>query len=159
MRSSGSTDRLAAWALAAALMTGACSESSVPGVFGPEVIEETQFAASLGIDLASMTRTASGLYIEDLGVGSGEPARAADVATVTYTGWLSNGSTFDAGTFSFTVGAGHVVPGFDEGVSGMRVGGTRRILIPPSLAYGNTTVGAIPGGSILIFSITLDALD
>ena len=127
--------------------------------FAPEVIEETDFAASLGIDLSAMTRTATGLYIEEIELGTGKTATAGDVATVTYTGQLSNAATFDAGTFSFTLGSGGVIPGFDEGVTGMQVEGTRRIVIPPELGYGNSGSGSIPPGSILIFRIHLDALD
>ena len=127
--------------------------------FSPEVIEETEFAASLGINLSSMTRTASGLYIEEIQLGEGEEASAGDLATVTYTGMLSNAATFDTGTFSFTLGSGGVIQGFDEGVTGMRVGGIRRIVIPPELGYGDTGSGSIPPGSILIFRIQLDALD
>ena len=106
--------------------------------FAPEVFEETDFAPSLGIDLSAMTRTASGLYIEEIELGTGETASAGHVATVTYTGLLSNAEPFDARTFSFTLDSGGVVAGFDEGVTGMRVGGTRRIVIPPELGYGDS---------------------
>ena len=154
MRDQVHTSDLGLYALLVGLLVASCGDP-----FAPEIIEETDFAASLGIDLSKMTRTATGLYIEEIEVGTGRTAGAGDVATVSYTGLLSNAATFAAGTFSFTLGSGGVIPGFDEGVTGMRVGGTRRIVIPPELGYGNSGSGSIPPGSILIFRIHLDALD
>ena len=116
-------------------------------------IEDTEFAASLGINLAAMTRTSSGLYYQDLETGEGEPATGGDAVEVAYTGWLSDGTQFDSGSFTFNLGTGQVVPGFDEGVQGMRVGGVRRIIIPPALGYGSQARGAIPPDSILVFRI------
>ena len=121
---------------------------------GITAIEDTEFAASLGINLAAMTRTSSGLYYEDIETGEGDPATSGDTVEVAYTGWLSDGTQFDSGdSFIFTLGAGRVVPGFDEGVQGMRVGGVRRIIIPPALGYGSQARGAIPPDSILVFRI------
>ena len=120
---------------------------------GPQVIEEVEFASSLGINLASMTRTSSGLYYEDIATGSGDPAAAGHEVEVAYTGWLTDGTTFDSGAFSFVLGAGGVVRGFDEGVTGMRVGGIRRIIIPPALGYGSQGSGPVPPDSIMIFRI------
>lgn len=120
---------------------------------GPQVIEEVEFAPSLGINLASMTRTSSGLYYEDIAMGSGDPAAAGNEVEVAYTGWLTDGTTFDSGAFSFVLGAGQVVRGFDEGVTGMRVGGVRRIIIPPALGYGSRGSGPVPPDSIMIFRI------
>ena len=126
---------------------------------GPEVIEEVEFAASLGINLAAMTKTASGLYYEDIEVGTGERAVAGDSVRVAYTGWLTNGTVFDSGELPFQAGAGRVVPGFDEGVQGMRVGGERRIIIPPALGYGSQESEAVPANSIMIFRIELLEID
>ncbi len=137
--------------IAAATFTASCGED----VAGPEVIEEVEFAASLGIDLAAMTRTASGLYYEDVEPGTGDPAAAGQEATVAYTGWLRDGTVFDSGEFSFRLGLGQVVPGFDEGVVGMRVGGVRRIIIPPALGYGSQGSGPVPPNAIMIFRIQL----
>lgn len=120
---------------------------------GPESIEQAQFAASLGINLANFTRTSSGLYYEDVALGSGEPAAAGQSVRVAYAGWLTNGTQFDSGEFAFLLGAGQVVPGFDEGVQGMRVGGIRRIIIPPELGYGNRGSGPVPPNAIMIFRI------
>ncbi len=120
---------------------------------GITAIEDTEFAASLGINLAAMTRTSSGLYYQDIETGEGEPATSGDAVEVAYTGWLSDGTQFDSGSLTFTLGAGRVVAGFDEGVQGMRVGGVRRIVIPPALGYGSQARGAIPPDSILVFRI------
>ena len=125
---------------------------------GPETIEDANFAASLGINLANMTKTASGLYYEDIEVGDGEPAAAGNDVRVGYSGRLSDGTQFDSGQFPFRLGAGQVVAGFDEGVTGMRVGGIRRILIPPALGYGNRGSGPVPPGAILIFRIELQSI-
>ena len=120
---------------------------------GITAIEDTEFAASLGINLAAMTRTSSGLYYQDIETGEGEPATSGNAVEVAYTGWLSDGTQFDSGSLTFTLGAGRVVAGFDEGVQGMRVGGVRRIVIPPALGYGSQARGAIPPNSILVFRI------
>ena len=125
---------------------------------GPETIEDAEFAASLGINLAAMTRTSSGLYYEDIEEGMGDPAAVGQEARVAYAGWLTNGTEFDRGEFSFTVGAGQVVPGFDEGVRGMRAGGVRRIIIPPALGYGSRGSGSVPPDAIMIFRIELLAI-
>ena len=101
----------------------------------------------------------------DTTVGTGAQAATGKTATVTYTGWLYSatasdhkGSQFDTGTFSFTVGAGQVIPGFDQGVQGMLVGGTRTVLVPASLAYGSSGSGAVPPNSGLVFQITLNSV-
>lgn len=100
----------------------------------------------------------------DLVVGSGTTAALGRSATVSYTGWLysttaadNKGTLFDSGSFSFTLGTG-VIPGFTQGVNGMRVGGTRRVVIPPELGYGSAgSPPRIPGNATLIFEITLTA--
>ncbi|HEY0037132.1 MAG TPA: FKBP-type peptidyl-prolyl cis-trans isomerase [Longimicrobium sp.] len=125
----------------------------------PTSIEDTQFAASLGVDLDAMTRTASGLYYEDKTVGTGAVAQSGKTVGVYYKGSLPNGRVFDSLTsgapLSFRLGAGAVIPGFDEGITGMKVGGKRLMVIPPSLGYGNREVGSIPANSILVFEVTL----
>lgn len=132
---------------------------------GPDApdIATTTFAPSLGIDLTQMTKTATGLYWRDLSVGTGATVTVGVQASVRYTGWLANGTQFDsnvgaASPFRFTVGGGGTIAGFDEGVRGMRVGGQRQIIIPPSLGYGASGQGAIPGNAILVFRIELVAV-
>jgi FKBP-type peptidyl-prolyl cis-trans isomerase FkpA len=109
--------------------------------------------------------TSSGPYSQtDLVVGTGTQAVAGSRTTVGYTGWLydtsktdGKGNQFDSGSsFSFNLGAGSVIKGWDQGVVGMRVGGQRRLIIPPSLAYGNNSPGpGIPPNATLVFDITL----
>ena len=125
----------------------------------PTSIEDTQFASSLGVDLDSMTRTASGMYYTDKTVGTGAVAQSGKTVGVYYKGSLPNGRVFDSlssGTpLPFKLGTGAVIPGFDEGITGMKVGGKRLMVIPPALGYGNQAVGSIPANSILVFEVTL----
>lgn len=120
-------------------------------------IEHTTLAPALNIDLSTMTKT-SGLYYKDLTVGGGTSVVAGQNVSIHYVGNLANGTQFDANNapaapFSFHLGAGEVIPGFDLGVAGMHVGGKRQIIIPPTLGYGGQTVGPIPANSILVFTI------
>jgi FKBP-type peptidyl-prolyl cis-trans isomerase FkpA len=84
---------------------------------------------------------------------------AAGRVTVTYRGWLTNGTEFDSGQFDFLLGNDEVIPGFEGCILGMRVGGTRRLVIPPNRAYGSRASGPIPAGAVLVFEITADALN
>lgn len=123
-------------------------------------ITSTTFAPSLGIELAAMTRTPRGAYLRDLSPGTGDPVAPGQQVAIHYQGSLPNGTPFDANgptdqPFAFRLGAGEVVPGFDEGVAGMRVGGRRQLIIPPALGYGAEANGPIPANSILVFTIEL----
>ena len=100
----------------------------------------------------------------DLRVGTGAEATTGQLATVNYALWLydagaaqNKGRAIDAGQFSFTVGTG-VIPGFSQGVVGMRVGGQRRIVVPPDLGYGAAGRDAIPGNATLVFEVELVSL-
>ncbi|HXF94136.1 MAG TPA: FKBP-type peptidyl-prolyl cis-trans isomerase [Nitrospiraceae bacterium] len=105
--------------------------------------------------------TESGLRYVDLVVGTGRQAELGDTATVHYTGWLENGKQFDSSRdrgepFSFRVGAGRVIKGWDEGVQGMKVGGKRKLIIPPDLGYGARGAGGvIPPNATLTFEVEL----
>lgn len=108
------------------------------------------------------TTTESGLQYFDMTEGDGTVAETGKVVSVHYTGWLTDGTKFDSsldrGTpFTFQLGAGSVIAGWDEGVVGMKVGGSRQLLIPADLAYGETGAGggAIPPGASLLFEIEL----
>jgi FKBP-type peptidyl-prolyl cis-trans isomerase FkpA len=121
---------------------------------------EVTFAPELGIDLSTMTRTSSGLYYQDVEVGTGAEATTGKVVGAYYRGWLPNGTLFDqrqppAEPFRFQLGVGMVIQGWDEGVTGMNVGGVRKLVIPPSLGYGNPPIGIIPGNSVLVFQVNL----
>lgn len=116
----------------------------------------------------SMNTTPSGLQFEDVLEGSGATATAGQHVTVHYTGWLYNNSTkgakFDSSKdrrdpFQFALGAGMVIRGWDEGVQGMKVGGTRLLVIPPELGYGARGAGGvIPPNATLMFEVELLAV-
>ena len=119
-------------------------------------IETTSFSSSLSVDLAQMTEILDGLYVQDLVVGAGEEAQVGSLVRVSYEGWLVDGTRFDGGeNFQFVVGAAQVILGWDRGVEGMLVGGTRKLVIAPQLAYGLCSIGPIPGNSILVFDVQL----
>lgn len=109
----------------------------------------------------STVTTASGLQYEEITVGSGATAQAGQSVTVHYTGWLTNGSKFDSSKdrnepFEFSLGAGEVIRGWDEGVQGMQVGGTRKLTIPAALGYGARGAGGvIPPNATLVFEVEL----
>ncbi len=106
----------------------------------------------------------SGLQVQDLIVGKGAQPKPGDTVIVHYTGWLTNGKKFDSSVdahkpFNFVLGQGRVIKGWDEGVATMRVGGKRKLTIPPDLAYGSKGYpGVIPPDSTLIFEVQLLAI-
>ena len=141
-------------ASALTLAIAACGGSPL----GPDPTD-AEFDASLGIDLAAMTETASGLFVLDVVVGTGAIAAAGDTATVAYEVWLADATPIDSGPgFKFLVGGGAVIAGFDEGVTGMRVGGERTIVIPASLGYGSDGYSTVPGDAVLVYDLSLTAV-
>ena len=108
-----------------------------------------------------MPTTPSGLIIEDVNVGEGAVAAVGQKVTVHYTGWLTNGTKFDSSRdrndpFVFPLGGGRVIKGWDEGVQGMKVGGKRKLTIPPALGYGARGAGGtIPPNATLVFEVEL----
>ena len=122
--------------------------------------ESLTYQKELRVDLTSMTHTPSGLYYTDEQVGSGAEAKAGGHASVHYSGWLVNGEQFDSSLggspLTFGVGNGEVIQGWDEGVTGMKVGGRRKLVIPPALGYGAAgSGGAIPPNATLVFDVEL----
>ena len=116
----------------------------------------------------SITTTESGLQIEEVKLGEGDTAHSGQFVSVHYTGWLHDpaapngrGRKFDSSKdrgqpFSFGLGAGQVIGGWDEGVQGMKIGGTRVLLIPPALGYGTRGAGGvIPPNATLVFEVDL----
>jgi peptidylprolyl isomerase len=125
--------------------------------------EDLTYAPELNVDFTMMTRRASGLWVQDLEAGTGETVAAGDSAYVLYQGWLPNGVRFDAATnpgspAGVVIGVGQLIDGWDEGIPGMKVGGLRRLIIPPHLGYGSSTFGPIPGNSTLVFDVRLQSI-
>jgi FKBP-type peptidyl-prolyl cis-trans isomerase FkpA len=114
---------------------------------------------------AAVVSSPAALTLTDTVVGTGPVAATGTTATVTYTGWLYSatavnfkGRQFDTGTFTFKLGAGSVISGFDQGVAGMKVGGARTILVPSALGYGASGTTGIPANSGLVFEVKLTAV-
>lgn len=140
--------------LLAAVAIPACSQKEVKG---PEKGGEPAPAAIA----ASQVKTASGLAYTDLVVGKGNSPVSGKTVTVHYTGWLTDGKKFDSSVdrgqpFRFRIGAGEVIPGWDEGVMTMKVGGKRKLTIPAELGYGPAGAGGvIPPNATLVFEVEL----
>ena len=150
--------------------TGPVSNES-PGSSSSPVVSPgaDDFNAGAGLPVITLP---DGLKFIDVTVGTGDAAKTGENVTVQYTGWLSTGGTpFDTsrqpGRTAFTVqiGAGQVIPGWDEGIPGMKVGGKRKLIIPPALGYGtqgqtdpNTGAVIIPGNAILVFDVELQGV-
>jgi FKBP-type peptidyl-prolyl cis-trans isomerase len=106
----------------------------------------------------------SELLVEDIAVGTGATATAGQTVIVHYTGWLTSGQKFDSSVdrndpFDFKLGMGRVIPGWDQGVAGMQVGGKRKLTIPPHLGYGEHGAGGvIPPNATLVFEVELLAV-
>jgi FKBP-type peptidyl-prolyl cis-trans isomerase FkpA len=126
-----------------------------PGAAGDQTeIAHTTFDPSLNVHLDSMSRRPTGLYVQDLVAGSGAVAARNKSVVVRYTGWLANGKQFDSGEITVTLGQNKTIRGWEEGLLGMRVGGKRKLVIPPNLAYGNKAQGdAIPPNAVLVFEM------
>jgi FKBP-type peptidyl-prolyl cis-trans isomerase FkpA len=135
---------------------GACTKKE-----GGEVQMPNDAAQSGSAQQAQTNPAATDLKIEDLKVGDGAEAVTGKMVTVHYTGTLTDGKKFDSSLdrnepFTFSLGAGQVIKGWDQGVAGMKVGGKRKLTIPPQLAYGEAGAGdAIPPNSTLVFEVEL----
>ena len=157
-------------ALAASLIVlAACGSDALPASNSPTAATRPSSCAGAPASSDSfaqtvpLTTTADGLHYGDITAGTGAMPQKGQKITVQYTGWLSNGCLFDTSrqagraAFSFVIGATppNVIPGWEEGLLTMRVGGRRRLVIPPLLGYGATGQGPIPGGSTLVFDVEL----
>lgn len=143
---------LCALPLAAAGCGGDASGPSDPD------LTQVSFAPALGVDIATMTRVGDGVYIKDLMVGNGAEVGANKVISVRYQGWLTDGTRFDhnlepRALFQLVLGQRRVIEGWEEGIPGMKVGGKRLLVIPPSLGYGTQANGPIPANSVLVFQV------
>jgi FKBP-type peptidyl-prolyl cis-trans isomerase FkpA len=143
------------------LMVGAIAgcNSDVLGAGTPSNPATEDFAASLGVDIASFARTESGVYYRDVRVGTGDEAAAADQVTITYAGFLKDGTLFDSRSTPSQFPLAAFIQGFRDGVVGMRVGGVRKIVIPSALAYsweGRPDASPpIPRNATLVFDVEL----
>jgi FKBP-type peptidyl-prolyl cis-trans isomerase len=135
---------------------------ALAGLCFTTVIVSSSLAQEKDKEKPKVVTTGSGLQYEDLKEGTGEAAKSGDTVEVHYTGWLKDGgkkfdSSLDRGKpFSFRLGAGMVIKGWDEGVAGMKVGGKRKLTIPSKLGYGERGAGgAIPPNADLVFEVEL----
>jgi FKBP-type peptidyl-prolyl cis-trans isomerase len=119
------------------------------------------FANPIFTDNMSASSATSGIQLiaQDEIQGTGAEAKLGDILTVNYTGKLQDGTVFDTSAgkrpIQFVLGAGQVIPGWDQGLLGMKVGGKRLLLVPPDMAYGAEGYGPIPGNATLIFEVEL----
>ncbi len=126
------------------------------------LFSQSTLAVGLGMPLSACAeRKKPTMKIEDLVVGSGAEAQTGQMVTVHYTGWLTDGQKFDSSKdrndpFVFPLGQGYVIKGWDQGVVGMKVGGKRKLTIPPELGYGARGAGGvIPPNATLVFEVEL----
>lgn len=170
--------RLATVAIAGFLIAAACGYADPYGSTGPVAnTSPGHVIPTPGVDdfhagdgLTPVTLPDGLKYIE-ITKGTGAVAHTNDLVVVQYSGWLTDGTPFDSSRsrnnepFSFTIGQGQVIPGWEEGVPGMAVGGVRKLIIPPALAYGsqgqqdpNSGAQIIPPNATLVFEITLQSV-
>lgn len=148
-----------AMALAAALLLAGCAGSKGPGDTTATPAPAADAAAAA--PKPKVHKLPSGLVYEDLVVGNGTMADPGLTVSVQYTGWLTNGTKFDSSfdhgrPYTFTLGAGSVIAGWDQGIKGMRLGGKRKLTIPPDMGYGPAGNGErIPPNSTLVFEVEL----
>lgn len=147
---------LGAWLAVAACAGGPSYSPENPAPWDPESIV---FAEELGVDLAAMERTSTGLYIQDLTPGEGFTAQRSSLVSLHYVGYLPDGTIFDTSAggepFRFRLGGDEVIRGWNLGIPGMRRGGMRRLVVRPSLGYRSAARGRIPPNTTLVFDIQL----
>ncbi len=150
---------LAASLAGVAVAAGACggSETTAPA---PIALEDQVWASALGVTLSQFTKLTSGVYYRDVTVGTGTTVTGTPTVAVRYAGYLANGTKFDErteaqGPVCFPLAG--LIAGWQSGMQGMKVGGTRRLLIPADQGYGPGGNGPIPGNANLLFDITLTA--
>ncbi|HEY4215684.1 MAG TPA: FKBP-type peptidyl-prolyl cis-trans isomerase [Gemmatimonadaceae bacterium] len=150
--------------LLALLSAAACGGSGGTGGAGATQrpvlgdVERTQFDPSLNVNLAAMSRRPDDMYVQDLTVGTGKVATTGRTVVVRFTGWLSDGKEFDSGELTVTLGTNKTIRAWEVGLLGMRVGGKRRLIVPPALGYGDKANGPIPANAVLIFEMEMTSL-
>jgi len=149
---------------ATVVMTGCSPKPAEPPAEAPIQAEEPVAAAPTAPESPGASEDVTELKIEDLAEGTGDGAVAGDTVSVHYTGWLTDGTKFDSSLdsgqpFEFGLGQGEVIQGWDEGVAGMKVGGKRKLVIPPAMGYGDAGAGGvIPPNATLVFEVELLAI-
>ena len=144
------------FAIAAALLGAVACASSTP----PATVAGTTFAPELAVDTTTMMPIRGGGWYRDLQVGSGAEATRGRTIGVYYMGMFPSGRQFEvtrapAAPVQFRLGSGQVIAGWDRGIPGMRVGGQRLLVLPPSLAYGPAGTAVIPPNSVIVFLVEL----
>lgn len=151
--------------LAALLAVAGCGTPAAETPETPAASEQPAAEQPAAEAPAPTAEDVTDLKVEDLVEGTGAEAKSGDNVTVHYTGWLTDGTKFDSSLdagqpFQFALGAGMVIPGWDQGVEGMKVGGKRKLTIPPSLGYGEQGAGGvIPPNATLVFEVELISVD
>lgn len=140
----------------AVLATAACRDVTVP-LQDPATVS---YAPSLNVALADFTKLPSGVYVDDVAIGSGAVVTDSSTVSIRYRGQLANGRVFDSTSTgqprSFDLRT--TIRGFQTGLAGARAGARRRLLVPPAQGYGSRTTGRIPAGSVLVFEIDIDGV-
>lgn len=143
-------------AIAALAAAGCASQNAPARVASPAVIDSTTFAAALGVDLGQFTKTTAGMYFQDVVRGQGVVASEGRKATFRYAAFLPDGTPVETQRAPVEVEINEgMIRGLRFGLIGMRAGGARRLVVPPSLAYGRNQYGKIPPNSILVFDLEL----
>ena len=142
--------------VALVVLTGAACAGAPAPMAG---VDGVAYAPALGVDVTRGTRTGSGLWYQDVREGDGARAEPGRTVWIAYTGWLADGTRFDGAAvdrpLEFTIGQRKAIRGFEEGVRGMRVGGRRKLVVPPALGYGRERMGPVPANAVLVFDVEL----
>lgn len=141
--------------LCALPLAAGCGDASGPS--DPD-LATVEFAPALGVDISTMERVGTGVYVRDLKVGPGDSVAIGRTLQVRYRLWLPNGTAIEDNlapkpTYPLVLGQRRVIAGWEQGIPGMRVGGKRLLVIPPSLGYGGQANGPIPANSVLVFEV------
>lgn len=140
------------------------SDEPTQGSEQPQTQPQQSADESAPVDTTGLAEDVTELVVEDLVVGDGAEAKSGNLVTVHYTGWLTDGTKFDSSLdrgqpFEFVLGQAQVISGWDAGVAGMKVGGKRKLTIPPDMGYGAQGAGsAIPPNATLVFEVELLAV-
>ena len=143
-------------ALATLAAAGCATQGAPTRVASPAIIDSTTFATALAIDLRQFTKTTSGMYFTDVVRGTGVVAADGRKVTFRYAAFLPDGTPVEVQREPIEAQLGEgMIRGLRQGLTGMRAGGARRLVVPPSLAYGRNRYGKVPPNSVLVFDLEL----